>query len=910
MQIHSLELNDFMGVSHLRLEDLPDRGVVVIHGNNEAGKSTLLTAIDAVLNEKYSSRKKSIRALEPAGPVRDAGNGPKRAGAGGPEVIIEMTVGPYRFRLSKQWLKSASAELSITEPSPEHHTNDDAEARLRGVLDAHLDEKLLDTLFLRQGSEFDARIQAAGIPSLSTALDARSGSTAAGEAQAENDALMERVEAEYSRYYTKKEGKPAKELKQAQQELDSARADARAAEEKFRQLESYVDRYEDLDRQQRDVEEKLPAAQADLAQRTEELERASAAAEMEERLRDAFERAQLEADRLRQTRIERDEIAAQVDELSADATTARAEVEEKLKAAAEEDERITELTRVLEDAKNTHASAREGVRVARRASTLAADAERLHTLGDFLDEVDSLDARVTQAREKVAACRRLVTDADVTDVEEAANEVRMQRALAEAAAAKLRLDATEREEITVDGEVLVVGDEPGEPRVVELSEGTTLRIGNVTASYAAGTGGTGQHATGDKLAAAQSRLNDLLNELDCADVQQVRARRDEHRQLVQDRDNAVREWDSTVGDRDIGELRAQYAALKGTLADVDVPEASAEELAERLRVAEGAEEDAQRAVEDADALLAPRRERPASRDAIVARTNSENVASLLRSKQEELAKAQAALSTEDLAAQVEQAAATAEGAKTAWEAARAEVEKTNPEMVQKLVEGAEAQVNTYTKRKDEATSERKRLSGLIEYAMGAAESVEVAQARQRAAEEVFTAVERRAQAARRLRDTLLEHRDAARRRYAAPFARTLSSFATTVFGGKVDFVLDDDLSIVERTRDGVSVPLSALSGGAKEQLAILTRFAIADLVTDTHNDSETQTVSKSSESVPVVVDDALGSTDPQRLQLMSTLFADAGKNSQVLVFTCDPDRFSRIPNRQEIDIEAAKMGSF
>ena len=90
--------------------------------------------------------------------------------------------------------------------------------------------------------------------------------------------------------------------------------------------------------------------------------------------------------------------------------------------------------------------------------------------------------------------------------------------------------------------------------------------------------------------------------------------------------------------------------------------------------------------------------------------------------------------------------------------------------------------------------------------------------------------------------------------------------------------------------------MAALSGGAQEQLSILTRFAIADLVAE-----------PDTESVPVVVDDALGSTDPQRLQLMSTLFADAGRQSQVLVFTCDPDRFSRVPERMEIDIESMKL---
>ena len=83
-----------------------------------------------------------------------------------------------------------------------------------------------------------------------------------------------------------------------------------------------------------------------------------------------------------------------------------------------------------------------------------------------------------------------------------------------------------------------------------------------------------------------------------------------------------------------------------------------------------------------------------------------------------------------------------------------------------------------------------------------------------------------------------------------------------------------------------------LSGGAKEQLGILTRFAIAQLV--------------SGDPVPVIIDDALGSTDSTRLQLMAALFTKAGKNSQVIVLTCMPQRFSWVAGRTELSMETLK----
>nr|VDG61704.1 Uncharacterized conserved protein [Streptococcus thermophilus] len=50
MRIHSLIIDNVRAVEHLELTDIPDTGVVLIHGDNEAGKSTILDALDAVLN--------------------------------------------------------------------------------------------------------------------------------------------------------------------------------------------------------------------------------------------------------------------------------------------------------------------------------------------------------------------------------------------------------------------------------------------------------------------------------------------------------------------------------------------------------------------------------------------------------------------------------------------------------------------------------------------------------------------------------------------------------------------------------------------------------------------------------------------------------------------------------------------
>jgi len=90
--------------------------------------------------------------------------------------------------------------------------------------------------------------------------------------------------------------------------------------------------------------------------------------------------------------------------------------------------------------------------------------------------------------------------------------------------------------------------------------------------------------------------------------------------------------------------------------------------------------------------------------------------------------------------------------------------------------------------------------------------------------------------------------------------------------------IDDDLAIKARTQQKITVPFDSLSGGAREQLSILARIAAAMLVS-------------AEKPVPVILDDALGYTDPDRLRFMGAALAQAGKKGQVIILTCTPDRY-------------------
>ena len=97
------------------------------------------------------------------------------------------------------------------------------------------------------------------------------------------------------------------------------------------------------------------------------------------------------------------------------------------------------------------------------------------------------------------------------------------------------------------------------------------------------------------------------------------------------------------------------------------------------------------------------------------------------------------------------------------------------------------------------------------------------------------------------------------------------------------------MAVKSRSNASGTFEFDALSGGAQEQIDVLLRLAVAGVM-----DGEG--------GAPVIIDDALGYSDPDRLRKMNNAFARAGEDSQILVLTCYPERFSRIGGSHRLDM--------
>jgi len=194
-----------------------------------------------------------------------------------------------------------------------------------------------------------------------------------------------------------------------------------------------------------------------------------------------------------------------------------------------------------------------------------------------------------------------------------------------------------------------------------------------------------------------------------------------------------------------------------------------------------------------------------------------------------------------------------------------------------------AKAEQLTRGHSEASREEAGIRALLEDAGAAGLHGQLVEAEQRltAVSDELAAFSRRAAAARLLFETLRARRDEARENYAGPLKDCIEALGRRVYNDSFGIELSEDLRITRRALDGIALDLAQISVGAREQLSVLTRLACAALVSQDGG-------------APLVLDDILGWADPKRLEALGPVLAEAAGESQVLLFTCSPERFASV----------------
>ncbi len=866
MRIDRVRLKDFGGVAEAEVRFAPV-GVTVVHGPNEAGKSTLMQALTLLFDFPDDSRREEVRATQPV----DRGVGS--------EVEADIVVGDIRFTYFKRFHRNRETRLTLHAPAPANLAGREAHDRVRQILEASVDTALWRALRIVQGGALELP-ELRDQPALTRALDRVAGQAKAG---AREDTLVEAARAEFLRYFTETGRDREDPLGQARRAVEEAEARELDLRARLLQLEQDMEQVTELERSLLSLEGALPALENSCA-------RARAAqaevVRLGEEAADAGTRENLAAqarDSMRQDVREREALVAA-------AAAAHRRVEGCAASSVQADSALVASAEALEAVRLAREQAE---RVALRSETEARgrredhdflrDEQDRQAMVDRLERVRQADAAAAEAEARVAASR--ITEARREAIRSAEVALKTALGVLNTAAPRFTLEAVQMLTVRIEGQVSVL--EAGRRQVFPVGKAITADLGDFARITVEP--GTSSDALRREVEDAERALSRACAEAGVGDPDAAEAAWSallDAKRAVADRDRVVREVLRDVTREALASRIADSEARAGAFRarrDADVPwPPDVQSAEERMEQAERDAAEAQRALKlSGEAMERARERHGACREAFAASAALHDQAirdhALAAGR---LATAREIRTDEALAIAFAEAQARASAAGDVHASRRAALAKADPDSVQAFAKAAadalEAGRGQVEVRARELIGLRARLEVLGDH--GLAEGLAQAERTAFEARDALERLARRAAAARLLHETLQAEREAMRRAYVVPLQAGIERLGRHVFGPTLRVTVDEELRVVSRTVDGVTVNLAQLSTGAREQMGLLVRLAVAAMVSGDGG-------------VPLVVDDALGATDQARLEAMGAVLRVASRDSQTIILTCAPERY-------------------
>lgn len=873
MKLHRLILTNYRGISHREIE-FPDHGVVVVCGANEIGKSSMIEALDLLLEARDRSTKKEVKQVKPT--HSDVGS----------EVSAEISCGPYRFVYRKRFHKKCETELTVIRPCREQLTGDEAHERVRAMLAETVDSDLWHAQRVLQSAS-TAAVDLSGCDALSRALDVAAGDS--GGLCGTEPLLIERIDAEYGRYFTPT-GRPTGEWAAAIARLADAEAAVAECAAAVAEVDERVARHAVLTQQVADFSQQRIAVGPRVTAAQEAADKVAALTAQRREAQLVADAAVATAAAAGGAHTARRQLLAEIDTRATAVAETQAQADEAAaaRAAAHADAEASDAA--LQQATEALAE------LARRAESARCTVDQLASR----EEADRLTARLAKAdaierdRERIGAelTTIAVTDAVLRRIEDAAAAVDRTGDQLALTSAAIELTAAADIQLIVGGQQVSLP--AGQSWSATAAGPTEVKVSGVlTARVTPGATTLDVHA---QHAAAQEELVVALAAGQVADLAAARSADQRRRELQSTRDQLSATLAGLCGDERLDELRTRLAQLRAEhpaaadSARTDIGAARAE-LAAVLQARKAASSECE-ARRQAAATASTRLTEFTTRATVLQNT--------LATQRAELNAATGRLAAERATAGDAELAGSADAALGAAQAAQQRVTDVTealaaaaPDAVASELAEATKEADSLRERYEDAARALREIT--IELSVFGSEGrqgkLDAAQTEREHAASEHTQVGGRARAAQLLRSVMTRHRDTTRRRYVEPYRAELQRLGRPVFGPSFEVDVDSDLCIRSRTLNGITVPYDSLSGGAKEQLGILARLAGAALVAK-------------EDAVPVVVDDALGFTDPDRLTKMGELFDTVGTHGQVIVLTCSPDRYDGVKGAHRIDLSA------
>ncbi|MEE4283451.1 MAG: AAA family ATPase [Pseudomonadales bacterium] len=875
MRLHKLTLRHWRGITLREIEF--DEGVTLLEGPNEIGKSSIIEAIQLIFSELDSSNKKHVKAIQPAG--QDVGS----------EVSVKFSVADYHIVYAKTYNKNRSTTVHVSGAENLQETGRSAHEWVARLLSEQVDMTLWQTLLVDQGEQIN-QIKLSNSVSLAQALDSAAGS--ADTNNNEDETLISAAQREYERYFTLKTGR----IKYTELIDKTELAKARLSE-----LTTTLQQLEQDQNQQTITAQDVERLRAQLPQ-MQQAERVQA--ERWQRLQEKS--AALESKK--QTLAENSNQLARINEAIQSRADLVNQIQQQQQASAQLSHEIESLTQRLQQESKALETLESGLvqvlneeKEVRRLEKLArADLNHLEQEAQLarhkktLGQIKSIEQQLTDHLDAISG---IPVDADALET-----YVRLERTLAVAEAkaqvASTNLTLTAKQTLQLNIENLSISLEAGQQHKLSTSNALQIELPDQLDIEIS----PPESATdlANQYQQAQVELQTLQAELGVSDLQaatalarqrsdreaEVQQLKSQQQKILQDLHTSEIEQQVTV----LTKICTQYSQSRATTpplpGDIHIAAENLGRIEQQLsrlqthieqatHACQAQAQAASGAKEALEAKAAQQLATKAASEALTASLEAERQKrtdasfTSLKHEQETIA-ADLGLEIDHIAEELAQQNADAQ--KVLLENAADSVHRTGAEL--RLQEQALAILNDRL--------ETARANGLHELMVKT--ETQLLQL-----EQDLTATQRRAEAARKLWETLNQHRDAARQAYLQPLKQHVEVLGKLVFGATFQVEIAQDWSITHRTLGNTTLTFDDLSIGAKEQLAILMRLAAAQLVAKQNG-------------IPLFIDDALGFSDPQKLNNMGAAIAAAGRTCQIIILTCAPGRYANVGNARLIKL--------
>lgn len=869
MRINRLSLRNYRGVGHSSVRFRP-RGLTVVVGPNESGKSSLAQALWLALEYPDSSGKAAIKDIRPVN--SDVGT----------EIEMDVETGDYSFVYTKQFNKDRQTKLVIKSPKAETLVGRDAHDRVLAIFDATIDMQLWRALSILQGESFEVP-DLASLTGLLKALDRAAGG--AGSDSIHED-LYTRIRTEYEKYYTDR-GTERKDLIDAKVEESDCEELVTNLEQKLAKLEQDAESVSRLQRELLRSSAREKVLEDDVSKNRTLL---ATIREVESQLQalthkcEVAEVALKEATRIHSERLS--QIAAlDAAESSCSQSEERSEPLETRAIFADQAHKAAQTAEM--DAQ------REYLKFERLRKLRQADSDHIKLVRE-LGLLSARRERIVQARQRKHQAEETISSILLSaellrKIESAEVELVRANASLETGSPSVSVGGLSRTTIRINEEIVELTSGQKLERTVTSSTSIVVP-GQVEVVVIPGGNTADLQANADRARDELHSLCKSVGVLNPSEAREALQRRIDAQSVMAEANNietadlhtftsfermeeTFAAWQQKV---------SQYERSRSAEFPLPTSQREAIELLEAANLAtENARTEWDSRRNELDTARESRDEANSSLRDLRVRLEAEKSEVLVL--KEKLGLSRESLSDAQLAARVGECDSNLAKLRTERDQTRSQLESMAPDTARTLEATAADSLKTARDQRiaghAEVVKVQERLKMLGEE--GYFGALETARSRLLHLRTRNAGLFRKATATKLLFETIKSERDKAHRTLVAPLKNQIDQLGRIMLGPTFEVEISEGLQLTSRTFNGVTIPFDGLSGGMKEQLAMIVRLACARLI-------------DGAAGTPIIIDDALGNTDPERLRLMGAVIASVGKSSQIVILTCDPERYSNV----------------